>query len=96
MLVPEREVAADQVFGRRQWWRAGHATFLVSFSRDELRCGIFVFGTPETPRAEELFDDLALNREAEVSLEPSIDCYAIGCPSTHSQVMIERLAAAIF
>jgi hypothetical protein len=95
MLVLEREVAADKIFGRRQWWRAGRATFLVSFSRDEQRCGIFISGTPETPRAEALFADLALSRETDITLEPSIDCYAIGCPSDYSQVMIERLAAAV-
>lgn len=93
-MALEKEEAAGQIFGRRQWWRAGPVAFLVSFDRDGQRRGIFVSGTSETPSAEALFDSLGLEREDDITLEPSIDCYAIGCPTDRLGVMLGRLAVA--
>jgi hypothetical protein len=95
MLTLEKEQAADQIFGRTQWWRSGATTFLVRFSRDEERCGIFVSGDAATPRAEALFEALGLSGEAEVILEPGIDCHAIGCRGDQLSAMLQRLAAAV-
>ena len=87
MLRLEKEQPADQIFGRTQWWRRGEVTYLVRFTRDEERCGVYISGDS----AERLFGELGLEHEHGFSLEPGIDCFAIGCPSSALGGLLDRL-----
>ena len=95
MLTLENEKPADQIFGRTQWWRADAVTFLVRHSGDEKRCGIYISGGAMTPSAEECFNRLGLDSDAEITLEPGIDCYAISCPSGRLPSLLDRLTVEV-
>jgi hypothetical protein len=90
-----REQEADQIFGRREWWRCGEATFLVSFHRDDSRCSVFVSAEGVANRAEELFYRLGLHDDAALALGPAIDCYAISCPADQVGPLLQKLASAL-
>ncbi len=91
MLSMEGEEPADQIRSRTQWWRSGQTKFLVTLSRDDARCAIFVSGD----KAERLYEVLNLSSEPSVGLEPGIDCYAITCASARLSSVLEKLAKAV-
>ena len=95
MLNLIKEQAADQIFGRMQWWAANEATFLVRFSPDESRCGIYISSKDKGITAEYLYAQLSLGDLDGVGLNPGIDCYAIDCKPADAQGLLSRLAAAL-
>jgi hypothetical protein len=93
MLTLVREQAADQILGKTQWWSAKGLKFLVRWSRDGWRCGIYVYDASPPISAELLFDRLHLSSRAGFTLEPGIDCMAIGCPAHEIEPTLNSLSA---
>jgi len=95
MLNLDREQPAGQIFGRQQHWSCGRAKVLVSFSAAEDRCGVFLLSAPDGLGAGLLFTELRLSEQPGFTLEPSIDCFAIGCPVNALDDLLSRLAARL-
>ncbi|MEN2712418.1 hypothetical protein ACQKOH_16900 [Sphingomonas sp. NPDC092331] len=95
MLNLDREQPAGQIFGRQQHWSCGRAKVLVSFSDDEDRCAVFISNAPDGSGEGLLFTELGLSERPGFTLEPSIDCFAIGCPVNALDDLLSRLAARL-